>query len=96
MFFDPPDVVHQLRIIAVGFDQLWRVQYLFEPSEPNVPFQRSRPSSVGSNRNASSRGRTKYATVRDEILGSRVCVQTTDLGTTTRTRRMQVSKKSDT
>jgi hypothetical protein len=29
--------VHQLRIITVEFDRLRRVQYLFEPSQPNVP-----------------------------------------------------------
>ena len=30
MLFDPPDEVGQLRISRVDFDQLRRVQYLFE------------------------------------------------------------------
>jgi 8-oxo-dGTP diphosphatase len=36
MLFDSPYVVHQLRIISISFDQVRRVQYLLEPSKPNL------------------------------------------------------------
>ena len=70
MLFDPPDVVHQLRISTVDFDQLGASSVLVRAKLSGCTVQRSRPSRVGSNRNASSGHRTKGAGVRDEILGN--------------------------
>ena len=36
MHFDPPHVVRQFRVLAVGFDPLRRLQHLLEPRKPNV------------------------------------------------------------
>ncbi len=69
MLFDPPDVVGQLRISRVDFDHLRRVQYLFEPGQPDVPF-RDHVFRVSAQIDASSKDRTKDAALRDEILGN--------------------------
>jgi hypothetical protein len=67
MLFDPPYVVHQLRIVAISFDQVWQLQYLLEPSKPNLARQRSRPWRVGLDRTASSKDLSKHGTARDRI-----------------------------